>query len=75
MVVFDRVYVPFSKVGLRTVVIPDLEFNRAHGIKSDFDCSMCGKELGISWKQGPKDGMIARCPHCNSHNEFVRREV
>lgn len=75
MVTFDRVYIPLSKIGLRTVIEPDLEFNRAQGIKSDFTCAVCAKDIGIGWKQGPKDGMVVRCPNCRSHNEFVRREV
>ena len=75
MVTFECKYVSASIIHVSKIIEPDLEFNKAHGIKSDFSCDTCNHELGISWKQGPKDGMIVRCPTCKCLNEFIRREI
>lgn len=63
-----------SMYGSTTIIEPDLALNAQMGIKSDFDCTHCGKGIGISWKQGISDGMIVKCPSCKIYNEFVRTE-
>lgn len=57
-----------------TAVIPDLAFNARYGIKSDFNCGACGEGIGIGWKQGVQPGLVAKCPHCGTFNEFVRED-
>lgn len=75
MVSYKLFFVVPADIRGRTVITPDLTFNVKHDIKSDFNCSICNNGIGISWRQGPKDGMIVLCPTCKSHNQFVRQET